>query len=84
MFYLGRSYMIKKQNLNMFKIGSLAVLLGIFGLVGSSVSAANTCNKANTPNDGNSHSFTCQKKVAKTNFCEANFTDSWSDRGCAV
>ena len=68
----------------MFKIGSLAVLLGIFGLVGSSVSAANTCNKANTPNDGNSHSFTCQKKVAKTNFCEANFTDSWSDRGCAV
>ena len=40
MFYLGRSYMINKlQKLHTYKIGSLAVLLGIFGLFGSSVFA---------------------------------------------
>ena len=75
MFYLGRSYMLNKQNLNVFKIGSLAVVLGALGLFGSSALAADAChNQNNALGSSETHKYTCEVKT--DTHCPDGFDDT--------
>lgn len=82
MFYLGRSYMLNKQTLNIYKIGSLAVLLGIFGLVGTSVFATVCSDKNIGLNDWNPHKYTCQNPSNATGLCGGDWTTDTTSSGC--
>ena len=67
--------MIKKQNLNMFKKGSLAVLLGLLGFVGTSVFATDACHAKNSSLPANeSHKYTCETNA--DGHCPDGFDDT--------
>lgn len=65
----------------MFKIGSLAVLLGIFGLLGSTNAATDACHAQNPPKDGNSHLYTCEYPWSK--LCKDGATDQRFWQACS-
>lgn len=65
----------------MFKIGSLAVLLGIFGLLGSTNAATDACHAQNPPKDGNSHLYTCEYPWSK--LCKDGSTDQRFWQACS-
>ncbi|MEI6426051.1 MAG: hypothetical protein WCO66_01725 [Candidatus Absconditabacteria bacterium] len=75
MFYLGRSYMLNTQkHFSRYKIGSLAVLLGLFGFFGTSVFAAlgASCSATNTK-QGDSwegHVYTCEQYATTNSACD--------------
>jgi len=81
--------MIGKQNIwiRTYIIG-IFFLLGLFGIGGNSVFAQGLvakCTAENTPNDGNTHQYTCEYKTNEATLCKKdNSTSTWFDSipGC--